>query len=1088
MELRLEFTDVDGTPTSEFSLHAADGQYPLPRLVLTADGPIWAEDAAIISCDVLAGDESVGGALRTAWGSCGPSGHGTQLSSAQCWLPAERVTERTEVRVTWLVRWYGTGPYERLLNNVEPVEKEGSVTLSFEPALAQPGEPSNPSSPRHHGHVAVDFGTSNCTAALFDQQFLPPARPLSPRQVGKLRANVLDLLENLPSGGEDVQAEFGEFVADIAAAILPEADGDSDDELRASLRRAMAEDSDREPRLLYALLLELERCVGQCSEELRPPLAAALNDAYNQSWRIPPLDQLRLFEVLLDVNEEYVLESKATASIEPELRVRVGKLALDDDGGQEALVYAGQKQRLARAEPHPELGPGATSDDLIRESLRDLIRRCDSFIEDAPRGIGKGAINKVVVTFPTMATPVVRSKLRTMVEDIGVGLVDSSFDEAIAAAMFVLLCDFGGDYDTGLELLRSRSQPVGPGQWKQNLLIIDIGGGTTDIALLGLNLRDETPAGLGDPGMHGRYYVLRPEILGSTGRLQLGGELLSLRVFYWIKALLGDHLLRLFPGSYEHAIAALRQITRDNLGENPLRNLTRGDSSVIGGEDKVLNVLDEVVPTRSVAGYGRPGQAFWLLWSTADDVKLRFCANDAPEEITLRAAEVRRLMRAVEWPAEVTGIPDIQSIRDDELAITLNKSEFEKLVTGDIDQMMDLAYQMAGERLAGTRERLDRIVLTGQPSKAPLVRKRLMKVFGEAARDGLAIQWQPSAVGSVQPGFAKLATSLGAAWAKSSQELVPMPDGAIRGLLKGRNAFRIVVDNLFFNLPCTFLISQELNGQHNALEILHIGGEMYQAYPDQDIAVIRSEPIQLTPTVAIFRDSQGDRPRWGDFQWKVMARDLNLTLDPGIWQHEVNARLEATSSLDLFLLLSRGPAHYQVGGPSISVLPAVAAAAGGQERSFDPARIVVNAFWGDAEYEGIPVFPPRTAPEGAALPEMFHVEAPGRPETEVRGAVSGPLPVTPAGGTWHFHYLDGQNGMHEIGELRPPPRTGQLNIRYFASVDGNGDLRVHAGDVPYWPAYSLAEVEERPGSVFRTPMESTYTDYDPSRDPYNGRH
>src|SRR5262249_24852154 len=158
--------------------------------------------------------------------------------------------------------------------------------------------------------------------------------------------------ENLPSGGEDVQAEFGEFVADIAAAILPEADGDSDDELRASLRRAMAEDSDREPRLLYALLLELERYVGQCSEELRPPLAAALNDAYNQSWRIPPLDQLRLFEVLLDVNEEYVLESKASASIEPELRVRVGKLALEDDGGQEALVYAGQKQRLAKAEPH----------------------------------------------------------------------------------------------------------------------------------------------------------------------------------------------------------------------------------------------------------------------------------------------------------------------------------------------------------------------------------------------------------------------------------------------------------------------------------------------------------------------------------------------------------------------------------------------------------------------------------------------------------------------------------------------------------------------------------------------------------------
>jgi hypothetical protein len=1087
MELRLEFTDIDGTPRSEFAPAVQDGQYPLPQLVLTADTAVWVEDAAIISCEVLTGDESLSDALRTAWGNSGPSGHGSRLPSAQCWLPAGRVTEPAEVRVTWQVKWYDTGPFDRLYNSAEPFEKVGNVTLSLEPGPARPGGPRTPANSRHRGYVAVDFGTSNCTAALFDQQYLPPARPLSPRQVGKLRADLLDLLEQLPSAGPEVQAEFSQFVADIAGVILPEAAG-NDDQRRTSLRLALAEDSDREPRLLYALLLELERCVGQCSEELRPSLAAALNDAYNRSWGIPPLDQLRLFEVLLDVNEEYVIESKATATLEPGLKVRVGKLALDDDGGQEALVYAGLKQRLAAAEAHPELGPDATSDDLIRESLRDLIGRCDAFIEHGPRELGKGTINNVVITFPTMATPTVRNKLRTMVEDLGIGLVDNSFDEAIAAAMFVLLCDFGGDYDTGLELLRSRSRRVGETQWKQNLLIIDIGGGTTDIALLGLHLRDETPAELGDEGTHGRYYVLRPEILGSTGRLQLGGELLSLRVFYWIKARLGDQLLKLFPGSYEHAIAALRQIVRDNIGENPLRNLTRGDPSVIGGEDRVLNVLDAIVPTRSPAGHGRPTQAFWLLWSTADDVKLRFCADDAPEEITLRAAEIRRLLRAVEWPTEMTGIPDIQAVSDDDLAITLTKAEFEELVTRDIDEIMRLAYRLADDRLVGTKqERLDRIVLTGQVSKAPLVRKRLMAVFPEPGQDGQAVSWQPSTVTSVQPDFAKLATSLGACWAKSSQELVPSPAGAIAGLRKGRNAFRIVVDNLFFNLPCTFLISQTLSGQHDALEILRIGGEMYQAYPDQDIAVIRSDPIRLTPTVAIFRDSQGDRPRWGDFQWRMMAKDLNLSLDEGVWQNDIVARLEATSSLDLYLLLSRGPAHYQVGGPSISVLAAAAAAGDGAGRDFDPARIVVNAFRGDAAHEGQSIFRPPGAPEDPLFPEMFHVQAPGRPDTEVRGAIGG-LPETTADGAWHFHYLDEQAGMHEIGDLRPPPPTGQLKIKYHASVDGNGDLRVHAGEVPYWAAYSLAEVEERRGSVFRAPMESTYADYDPSRDPYNGQH
>jgi hypothetical protein len=1096
MNLRLEFADVDGTPGQEFSLAVRDDQYPLPHLVLTADAPAWVEDADLTSCEVLSGDESLGDALVTAWRSGGPSGHGRQLSSVQCWLPAGRVTEPAEVRVTWLVTWYDTGPHERFLNSAEPFKSEGSVTLNFEPGPEGGDDPGSQRPSRHHGHVAVDFGTSNCTAALFDQQYLSPAHPLSPRQVSKLRADVLDLLDHVPAAGPAAQAEFGEFVADIAAAILPDAAGDHDDELRAELRLALAEDIDREPRLLYALLLELEKCVGQCSEELRPPLAAALNDAYNQSWGIPPLDQLRLFEVLLDVNEEYVIESKVTATVDPRLSVRVGKLALGDEGGQEALVYAGLKQRLASVEQHRELGSGVTSDDLIKESLRDIVRRCNTFIAQGPRELGKGEVNNVVITFPTMATPTVRQKLRAMVEDIDVPLVDNSFDEAIAAAMFVLLRDFGGDYDTGLELLRSRSRQVGEVQWKQNLLVIDIGGGTTDIALLGLHLEDETPPGLGAPGTHGRYYVLRPEILGSTGRLQLGGEFLSLRVFYWIKALLADQLLRLFPGSYESSLAALRQVLRDNIGDSPLRNLTRAEPSAGGGAENVLGILDGIVPTRAPSGYGRPTQAFWLLWSTADDVKLRFCADDAPEEITLRATDVRRLLRAAEWPSTMTSIPDVRSAADDDLAITLTKTEFERLVTADIDQIMYLAYRMAGERFAGTDERVDRIVLTGQASQAPLVRSRLMAVFSEPAHDGLAVSWQPSAVSSVQGDFAKLATSLGACWAKSSQDLVPLPKGAIPGLIRGRNAFRIVVDNLFFNLPCTFRISQQLGGQHDPPVILHIGEEMFQAYPDHDIAVIRSDPFELTGIVAIYRDGQGDLPRWGDFQWRVMAKELNLALDTSVWPSGITAQLEVTSSLDLFLLLSRGPAHYQVGGQAISVLAGVAAEGGpAVGAGFDPARIVVNAFWGDSSYEGTPVFRARGTdegqdqpPEDPAFPEVFHVTGAGNTQTELCGAISAPLPEPSAGGSWTFHYLDGQNGMYHIGELRPPARTGQLEIRYFASVDERGDLRVHAGDVPYWPAYSLAEVQERPGSVFRAPMESTYTDYDPSRDPYNGQH
>ena len=1102
MELRLDFVGVDEARRSAFRLAARDGRYALPRLVLTASAQAWVKDTAIVSCEVSAGAEPLLQALLAGWAKSGPSGRGTRLSSEQCWLPAELVNQLAEVRATWAVTWSDTGLYQRYANSGKPFREENSVTLEFEPAPASGAPPAGQQGPawHHRGHVAVDFGTSYCTATLFEQQYLPAPHPLSRNQAARLRADIIDLLDHGPESGPGARREFGEFAAEIAASALPDAAGGSDAELRAGLQRALAEDDDGEPRLLYSVLLELERRVSQCSEELRLALAAALNDAYSRAWKVPPLDRLRLFEVLLDVNEGAVVESKATATLEPQLTVRVGRGADDDEeGAPETHVYAGLKQRLSAAERHPELGAGVTSDHLIREALRDIIGRCNSFIAQGPRELGTGPINNVVITFPTMATPSVRRKLHDMLQATGISLVDNSFDEAIAAAMFTVLRDFGGDYDTGLELLRSQSQDLGNDKWKQNLLVIDIGGGTTDIALLGLNLHDKTPGGLGDAGAHGRYYELLPEVLGSTGRLQLGGELMSLRVFYWIKALLGDKLLPIFPDSFARSMADLRQIVRGEPGDNPLRRLTKGKLPTFrgtGSSGDAFDVLDRVVPTRSAAGYGRPGQAFWLLWRIADRVKLDFCALDAPQEISLRAAEVRRVLQVAEWPAAVTAAPDVPSIPDEALAITLAKTDFEGLVTGDVSQVMELAYRLTSERLRGSGA-LDRIVLTGQTSRAPMIRKQLVEVFDRHKNDAMAFSWRPSTVDVVQGEFAKLATSLGACWAKANIGQVPTPKGAIEGLAEGRNAFRISADNLFFNLPCTFLKGGQLGGQRDASEILQIGDEMFQAYPDQDLAIIRSKEFELTGIVAIFREAQGESPRWGDFQWELMESDQGLNLDRTIWPSEIVARLETTSNLDLFLLLSKGRAHYQVSGKAFSVLDAAAAAgepmADGQAGPvFSPHRIVVNAFSGDGNHKGAAIFPqagPGNETDAlAGFPEIFHIQEPGEQEQVLHGAVSGPLPEPPVVGAWSFHYLDDEKGMHYIGEHQPPPRTGQLTIRYFASVDEQGNLRVHAGEVPYLQAASLAEVQERPGSVYRADMVSTFDDYEPGRDPYNGRH
>jgi hypothetical protein len=1112
MDLRLQFIGADGKSRRSFTVTERDGHYALPRVVATADGTAWLENAVIASCQVPDGAGALRAALLAAWGGNGPLGDGSRVESPSCRLDAQHVTEPVEVRVTWAVTWYDTGLYERYLNSAEAFLEEATVTLDFEPA---PVPPANDD--WHWGHVAVDFGTSYCTATLFEQQFLPKVRPLSTMQAHQLRLELIDMLGRGPgrdlSGG--ARREFSQHAAEIATLLLPRTAGRSPDQLIPALQQALNEESDAAPECLYKVLLELEIRLPQTSAKLRPALGAALNGLYTRAWQVPPLDRLRLFEVLLDVNEGPVIASTVTATTDP-LRVQLGRDTDEDiEGSAQTYVYAGLKQRLGDPVRHEELGPDITSDDLIQGALGDLLSRCDDFVKAGARNVGTGPIRTVVVTFPTMATPAVRHKLAEMLGNLRTGIVDNTLDEAIAAAMFTVLRDFGSDYETGLELLRSQSRKVPEkDQWRQNLLVIDIGGGTTDVALLRLHLRDNTPEQVtrAAPDSHGRFYELLPEVLGTTGRLQLGGELMSLRVFYWIKALLGDRLLKLGGGTFTAQQAALRlldlrQEVQGDLGDNPLLARTKNKLPTENSEPaerQAFDILDGVVPTRSEPGFGRPGQAFWLLWRIADRAKLGFCAPQPPEEITLRPADVRDVLR-VAWPGADTA-PDVDNLPDEVLAITLTRKDFEQLVTRDIDEVMDLAYDLANERLSGTAatsEPVDRIILTGQVSRAPLVRRQLLEIFGK--RDG--VSWQPKSVGGVDGQFYKFATSIGACWTRVNKQFVLDREDqtTIERMIAGRNQFRIDVNNLFFNLPCNFSRGAMPGGESDdADSILQIGAQMFQVYPDQDIAILRSAEFGLTRTVSIFREAQGDRPRWALFQWEVANVQQKLGLDPDVWTREIKAVLETTSNLDMFLLLSRGRRHYAVGPEAISVLTAVLDAAAqpapGWRRSqaaepgaqaardqpggarFDPSRIVVNAYAPDGLYEGIPVFPT------ADLKETFHLTEGTGKEGIIAGAVSAPLPRPPANGQWTFHYTDDNGELRGIGELAPPPRTGSLATRWYASVDAGGNLRVHAGEVPFWAARSLADVQRNPGSVYRTPMVHTFGDYQAGRDPFNGTH
>jgi hypothetical protein len=1115
MSLTVRFLDEGGAVQPEFTLAERDGEFWLPVVqISSADEPdAWVENCSI---DAVTGPEltsELQRAITDAWQPSAGAGP-VPMTSLPARIGSAAVTSPAQVLVQWAIRYRDDGIYSAIYNDADPQVARASVQLAFVPGAQRPppaalrSQPSmsakKPTTsvealkmatqgPLHKGHVAVDFGTSNCTATLFDIEELP-TRALSIHQAAALRKGLLAMMEEPRRLGAGNQAEFADCISEVASVVLENTAGSA--QPRAALRDALAREDNREPRLLYATLVQLEKGVRRASADLRPQLASALAELYDHAWRVPPLDRLRLFPVELDAAEGTELESKVSVTRDP-WRVRVGRPLglLGDPGADAPIVYAGLKQQLGQTRPYPELGEDITSDTLLRDSLGDLLRRTNGYIDSAPPELGSGEVGSVVITYPTMATPPVRHKLRDMLAELGISLIDSSYDEAIAAAMFFLLRDFGGDHDTGLEVLRARSRPTGkPDQWVQNMLVIDIGGGTADIALLTLTLADQTPEGL-DPRLHGRYYEVRPEVRGSTGLLQQGGELTTLRVFYWLKAAIADRLLSALPDRFKLQRSQLDQLIPGDLGKDPLTQWALPPKPA--ERDSVSKILDSIVPTRSVPEVYHPGSTFWVLWSLAERKKLELCGLESPEKVLVSPPEVRNVLRSVDQGREgEESLEQAAELDDQALEIELTPEDFEALVSPDLNAVIGAAMNLAKERLSGgseAAEPLDRIILTGQASKAPLVRRLTQAQFVSAEKGGKAPRCSPSAI-VVERDYAKLATSVGACWARSIQGLARSPEGAIPRLKKGHNEVWLDVKNLFFNLPCTFNLGSQLGGGTGYDRLLGTSNELYQLSPDDPSPAARSEWFQLMDYVDVHRETH----LWGQFRWQQHEKEAGL--DPALWPLQIFGSVEANAALDLHLLLCRGEQrHYLVEGSSLLAFaadgeqgaPGHASRNGGQPIA--PGDIEVNAYSTDGAHQGQAIFPDARKGPGPAdssdFPDVFHPAGDTTGEGAFRGLAGGSaLLAPPRNGTWTFHYRDEKGTLHRLGELTPPATDSSSRVRYYPTLDEKGNLRVHACSVPFWPAESLSEVQDRPGSVLRIVMDVPPEGADSAKDPFNGTH
>src|SRR5262249_9969391 len=131
-------------------------------------------------------------------------------------------------------------------------------------------------------------------------------------------------------------------------------------------------------------------------------------------------------------------------------------------------------------------------------------------------------------------------------------------------------------------------------------------------------------------GAGGRCYVISPRLLGSSGNTQLGGELITLRLFRLLKAALADRLLA--PGQDKQGgsaalarkIAQLGETVVDGTGRfqpgsifNAVAALPESDPLFTDA----LNAAEQVLPTRWRNNPARL-QAFYTLWEHAEAAKI----------------------------------------------------------------------------------------------------------------------------------------------------------------------------------------------------------------------------------------------------------------------------------------------------------------------------------------------------------------------------------------------------------------------------------------------------------------------------------
>jgi hypothetical protein len=999
------------------------------------------------------------------------------------------------------------------------------------------------------GLIAIDFGTSNSTVTLYDPGVVEDLTGLAPEQENRLKELLLTELMD-----EDGNCKLADADPSAWRGLIERVGGNLPGEgaPAARFKSALRAGGQR----MFEAVRQLEICLG--ARPIRGAVFKALNRIYHEAFQEPRLKSQSLTAVPLDPNfpqdRDIPSEMEIKAPGTP-LEVLMGRRAQQNRrsamalaagpgdpltppsahavGGEAPLSLDAVRKRFHHS-PKRYLGVRksfqvpldgdlvpVTSDQLVQAAWAQLVELTNQWRGRNPTACSKGRFTRAVVTYPTVAPPAVRREVDTLVSELGFPDVVTDYDEAVAAALFYLHREFGGSLDLGPELFKARSRRD-KNKWFQNVLVLDIGGGSTDLALLQLTLEEVDPFLPGENrGAGGRCYVIAPRLLGSSGNTQLGGELITLRVFRLLKAALADRLLAAVQDKHLESAALASKVAQfgeafvDEGGRfqpgsifNAVADLPESDPLF----SDALNAAEQVLPTRWRNNPARL-QAFYTLWEHAESAKIQLGARREPGAepavFELGEQEIGTLLAQC-------GIA--HTFREPgTLRVALDAGQFERAAEPVIEEAVGIARGLLAGRLprpepapagpdsAGAedaeQEPLDWLILSGKTCNLNLVHRIVRQEFVNSPH----FVWNPERVTFV-PQYAKLAPSAGACYAEKMRRTAFAPGRFKEQLRQGLNQLTYNIDNLFFFLPCSFLVPVH-NGQ---VEIFKAGQPLYRL-DEQEVGKARSEPIGVRLLNAVMRrDFQAATPvLWGSYDGMALARELQMPVP--VFLNRILMQFEVDYRLFMRIFLWDGPApHYQL-DPQAAFLDipealrqrAASAAPGvGEEPARTGARsgapgvkagydLSVDVIQAQANSRPATVL----IRADQALNETFHFNG----EDSCRGLIAALPDLFDEGGKLTVHARrPGEGEWVHVGELRRPvdprpPLPGQERVteyprRYRLTLDERGVARVHLGEVPYWKTEDLDDWKTRPGRVLQRDLELVEPPTRENRDPFCGAH